>query len=80
MERIQILLAHTQDALPAHDDVIRERKEERPDPEPPLVVLRHDLVEIREPVLVPVGDRRGVVHGEDVNRFDFEAGTWGGGD
>ncbi|KAG6855194.1 hypothetical protein H0H87_006982 [Tephrocybe sp. NHM501043] len=80
MERIQILLAHTQAALPAHNGAIHECEEERPDPEPPLVVLRHNLVAVREPVLVPVGDRRGVVHGEDVNRFDFEAGTWGGGD
>ncbi|KAG6822535.1 hypothetical protein H0H87_003101, partial [Tephrocybe sp. NHM501043] len=39
-------------------------------PEPRLAVLGHDLVAVPEPVLVPVEDRRGVVHAEDVDRLE----------
>lgn len=55
-------------------DDCRIREEEDPDTVPALAVRGDDFVLVRDPVLVPAEDGRGVVHAEDVDAFDFEAG------
>lgn len=42
----------------------------------PLAVLLNDLVLVGDPVLVPAVDRGGVVHAEDVDLLDLEAGSF----
>ena len=42
----------------------------------PFAVLGDDVVLVRHPVLVPAVDRGGVVHAEDVDGLDLEAGRF----
>ena len=73
--RVQVLvqrdLEQARAPLPARNDAPRE--EEGPDAEPALAVLGEHLLLVRQPVLVPAPEGRGVVATEDVDGLDFEA-------
>ena len=51
-------------------------EEEDPDSVPALTVCGDDFVLVGDPVLVPAVDRGGVVHTEDVDGLDLEAGRF----
>ena len=45
-------------------------------PEPPLSILRFDLVPVGHPIPVPSPQRRGVVHANGVDALDLEPGAF----
>lgn len=77
MEGIQVFVKRNLEdrgtTLSADDDTVR--KEERPDPIPPLAVSLDDSLLIANPVLVPAIDGGRIVNTKDVNVLDFKAGT-----
>ncbi len=55
-------------------------EEEHPDPVPPIPIVLDDLLLVREPVLVPTVESSTIMHAENVDVLDFEAGRFELGD
>jgi hypothetical protein len=60
--------------IPACDGAIR--KEEDPDPVPPVPILSNNLLLVAHPVLVPAVDCSGVVNTKNVNVLDLKTSTF----
>ena len=60
--------------IPASDGAIR--KEEDPDPVPPIPILGNDILLVAHPVLVPAVDCSGVVNTKNVNVLDLKTSTF----